>query len=135
MPSVTDAIQAAGWLWRGVVVWQKSSARPAIGEFRRETEFVVYGSKGKPNLHSRRCFPGVFKYPVNAATKVHITGKPTELLKELMGIVVEGGTVLDPFLGGGTTAHAALLTGRKCIGVELSPEYAKLSAKRLQEIA
>ena len=135
LPTLTDAIQAAGWLWRGVVVWQKPSARPAIGEFRREAEFVIYGSKGKPSLHSRRCFPGVFKCPVNAATKVHITGKPVALLQELMGVVVDGGTVLDPFLGGGTTAHAALLTGRKCIGVELSPEYAKLSAERLLEIA
>ena len=77
----------------------------------------------------------MFKCPVNAATKVHITGKPVALLQELMGVVVDGGTVLDPFLGGGTTAHAALLTGRKCIGVELSPEYAKLSAERLLEIA
>ncbi|MFR9038301.1 DNA methyltransferase [Bilophila sp. 4_1_30] len=32
-----------------------------------------------------------------------------------MEIVKPGGTVLDPFLGGGTTAHAAMLTGRKCI--------------------
>uniref|UniRef100_UPI00345B8D57 DNA methyltransferase n=1 Tax=uncultured Bilophila sp. TaxID=529385 RepID=UPI00345B8D57 len=39
-----------------------------------------------------------------------------------------------PFLGGGTTAHAAMLTGRKCIGVELSPEYAQLSADRLLNI-
>lgn len=134
LPSLTDAIQAAGWLWRGVVVWQKPSARPMLGEFRRETEFVVYGSKGKPNVHTRHCFPGVFKYAVNTAAKVHITSKPLALLQDLMGIVAEGGTVLDPFLGGGTTAHAALLTGRKCIGVELSPDYAKLSAERLLKV-
>ena len=134
LPTLTDAIQAAGWLWRGVVVWQKPSARPMIGEFRREAEFLVYGSKGKPHAHTRHCFPGVFKYAVNTAAKVHITGKPLALLQDLMGIVAEGGTVLDHFLGGGTTAHAALLTGRKCIGVELSPDYAKLSAQRLLEV-
>ena len=133
LPSLTDAIQAAGWLWRGVVVWQKPSARPMIGEFRREAEFLVYGSKGKPRTHTRHCFPGVFKYAVNTAAKVHITGKPLALLQDLMGIVAEGGTVLDPFLGGGTTAHAAMLTDRKCVGVELSPDYAKLSAQRLLE--
>lgn len=134
LPSLTDAVQAAGFLWRGVVVWHKPSARPMVGEFRRDSEFIVYGSKGKPHSHTRKCFPGVIKCPVNTAAKVHITGKPLPLLQELMEIVKPGGTVLDPFLGGGTTAHAAMLTGRKCIGVELSPDYAKLSAERLLNI-
>ena len=135
LPSLTDAVQAAGWLWRGVVVWQKSSARPVIGEFRREAEFIVYGSKGKPQTYSRQCHPGVFKHAVNPAKKVHITGKPLELMQDLMAIVKPEGTVLDPFLGGGTTAHAALSTGRKCVAVELSPDYAKLSAERLASLA
>ena len=105
-----------------------------VGEFRRDSEFIVYASKGKPTRYTRRCFPGVIQCPVNTATKVHITGKPLALMQDLMEIVKPGGTVLDPFLGGGTTAHAAMLTGRKCIGVELSPEYAQLSADRLLNI-
>ena len=134
LPTMTDAIQAAGWMWRGIVVWHKPSARPMIGEFRRDSEFIVYASKGKPTRYTRRCFPGVIQCPVNTATKVHITGKPLALMQDLMEIVKPGGTVLDPFLGGGTTAHAAMLTGRKCIGVELSPGYAQLSADRLLNI-
>lgn len=39
LPSLTDAVQAAGFLWRGVVVWHKPSARPMMGEFRRDSEF------------------------------------------------------------------------------------------------
>ena len=73
------------------------------------------------------------KYAVNSAAKVHITGKPLALLKDLMGIATDGGTALAPSWGGRTTAHAAILTGRKCIGVELSPDYARLSAERLLE--
>lgn len=96
LPSLTDAIQAAGWLWRGVVVWQKPSARPMIGEFRREAEFLVYGSKGKPHTHTRHCFPGVFKYAVNSAAKMHITGKPLALLQDLMGIVRRAAPSLTP---------------------------------------
>ena len=53
-------------------------------------------------------------------------------MKELMTIAPAGGTVLDPFLGGGTTALAALATGRKCIGIELSPEYAQIAAERVR---
>ena len=105
-----------------------------LGEFRRDSEFMVYGCKGKLTRHTRQCLPGVFRYPVNTAEKIHLTSKPLALMQDLMEIVKPGGTVLDPFLGGGTTAHAAMLTGRKCIGVELSPEYAQLSADRLLNI-
>ena len=36
LPAMTDAVQIAGWQWRGVVVWHKSGVRPMRGEFRRE---------------------------------------------------------------------------------------------------
>jgi DNA modification methylase len=42
----------------------------------------------------------------------------------------DGGTVLDPFLGSGTTAYVARNLGRKCVGIELNPEYVKLAKKR-----
>ena len=46
----------------------------------------------------------------------------------------EGDTVLDPFLGSGTTAEVALKHRRKFIGIELNPEYVKLAEKRLREV-
>lgn len=42
-------------------------------------------------------------------------------------------TVLDPFLGSGTTALACVNTGRNYIGFELSPEYCEISEKRINE--
>ena len=129
---MTDAVQAAGFSWRGIIVWNKPSARPLFGEFRRDSEFIVYACKGRLQRHTRQCLPGVFRYPVNAADKVHLTGKPLPLMKELMAIAPAGGTVLDPFLGGGTTALAALTTGQKCIGIELSPEYARIATERIR---
>ncbi len=44
-------------------------------------------------------------------------------------------TVLDPFLGSGTTALVAARLGRDCIGIELSPDYTKIAQKRLDEVA
>lgn len=43
-----------------------------------------------------------------------------------------GGIVLDPFIGSGTTAIAAIKLGRKFIGMEISPEYCKLAEKRIE---
>ena len=45
----------------------------------------------------------------------------------------EGGTVLDPFFGAGTTGQVAAWLRRKCIGIELNPEYAELCRKRLAQ--
>ena len=42
----------------------------------------------------------------------------------------ENDTVLDPFLGSGTTAYVAQRLGRKWVGIELNPEYAKIIRKR-----
>jgi DNA modification methylase len=45
----------------------------------------------------------------------------------------EGGIVLDPFMGSGTTAHTALRLGRRYVGCELNGEYIKLANKRLEQ--
>lgn len=133
LPAMTDAVQAAGFEWRGVVVWHKPTARPMLGEFRRDTEFVVYAVKAPARKFTRRCFPGVFNHRVVAADKVHLTGKPLPLLVDLLGVTPEGGTVLDPFTGGGTTLLACLETGRRFVGTELSGEYFELAGERIRE--
>jgi len=133
LPTMTDAVQAAGWEWRGIVVWHKPSARPMLGEYRRDAEFVIHGLKKPFSRTSKICLPGVFTHPVNNAAKVHLTSKPVELVKSLLTITPEGGTVLDPFFGGGTTGIACMETGRHFIGVELSREYVELAAKRIHE--
>ena len=130
---MTDALQAAGFHWRGLVVWNKLCGRPVLGEFKRDCEFIVYGSKGRYQPHTRHCLPCIYNHAVNPARKRHISGKQLPLLVDLMEIVKPGGTVLDPFVGGGTTAKAAKETGRKCIAGELSPEYAKIVTEYLRE--
>ena len=130
---MTDAIQAAGWTWKGVVVWHKPSARSLLGSLWRDTEFVLHSARGQPGAHTRQCFPGVFKHSVNPAEKVHLTGKSVELVKDLLAVTPSGAHVLDPFLGRGTTALACLETGRHFTGVELSGEYAALATERIRQ--
>ena len=132
LPSMTDAIQAAGWHWLGVVVWNKRTSRPQMGKFRQQCEYILFASKGRFAPATRACLPGVYDYPVIPQHKVHLTSKPVQLMKDLLAITPEGGTILDPFLGGGTTALAALETGRECIGVELSKEYTALIMERMR---
>ena len=65
---------------------------------------------------------------------MHPAEKPVKLLRCLIAKTAEGGTVLDPFMGSGTTGVACLQTGRKFIGVEISPEYHAIARKRLAEV-
>lgn len=133
LPVATDVVQAAGWIWRGLVVWHKPSARPMLGEFRRDAEYIVYAAKGPWQRVHDRCLPGIYRHTVNTADKVHLTSKPIPLIRDLLAVTPEGGTVLDPFLGGGTTALACIETGRRFVGIELSPEYVTVAADRIRQ--
>ena len=63
----------------------------------------------------------------------HSTVKPVELLLHLIRLVVPAnGMVLDPFLGSGTTAVAAILAGRDWVGCEMTPEYWPLIEGRVR---
>ena len=62
---------------------------------------------------------------------VHPTQKPIELVKRLLA--VGGDSILDPFMGSGTTLRAAKDLGRKAIGIEIEERYCEIAVKRLQQ--
>lgn len=134
LPSLTDAVQAAGWSWRGIVVWDKRTGRPMLGRFRQQCEYVVFATKGRFAASTRACLPGVHAYAVNPAQKVHLTSKPVALITALLAVTPADAIVLDPFMGGGSVGEACVATGRGYIGVELSPEYYAISRERLGKV-
>ena len=66
----------------------------------------------------------------------HPTQKPEELLRRIiLACTKPGETVLDPFVGSGTTSAVAKMLGRNSIGIEKEPKYKKIIDKRLgQEV-
>ena len=80
-------------------------------------------------------YPGCIHSPVRQSDKLHLTGKPTPLMHELVAIVPEGGIILDPFAGSGTTAVAAKETGRHYIAIEKSAYYAAVASQRLKKFS
>jgi site-specific DNA-methyltransferase (adenine-specific) len=132
-PTTTDALQMAGWTWSGTIPWIKPASRPRKGGFKQSAEFIVWGVKGSLDNTRDVYLPGHFIASQPRKGRVHITQKPVEVMQQVVQVCPEGGTVLDPFAGSGTTGVAALKEGRSFIGVELSQHYADIARERLLE--
>ena len=131
LPTTTDVMQSAGWVWRGIVPWSKPGLRPMSGRFRAECEYVVWGSNGVMSWDfTAPALPGFFQAQP-PRERDHVTQKPLDVMRELVKICPEGGTVLDPFMGAGTTGVAALMEGRHFIGAEMTEHFHRVSADRL----
>ena len=65
--------------------------------------------------------------------KEHPTQKPLSLMQWCIEFLPEAQTVLDPFMGSGTTGVACIRTGRKFIGIEKEEKYFQIAAKRLRQ--
>lgn len=131
LPAASDALQWAGWIWRGTAVWDKDNSRPQKGRFRQQAEYIVWGSNGAmPADRPVPCLPGVFKHR-NPQNRIHLTQKPLDLMREVVRITVPGGRILDPFAGSGTTILAALAEGYTAVGIEESPYYARKARERI----
>jgi len=152
-------MQALGFLMRGEIIWNKAaSASPstAWGSWRSAAnptlrdvhEYILVFSKGtfqrknpaeRPKTITREDFleitKSVWSFPAEPARKVgHPAPFPVELPRRLIELYTFGGeTVLDPFMGSGQTALAALLTGRRYVGYEIDPEYVALAERRIQQ--
>ena len=89
-----------------------------------------------PNDWTLPTFPGFYSVsPPPSARREHITEKPLVLMRELVKIVPRGGTILDPFTGAGTTGAAAVIEGRRFIGSEITPHFARVASLRIARAA
>lgn len=135
LPAMTDAIQMAGWVWRGIVIWDKKSSRPQKGRFRNQCEYVVWGSNGNlPVNRDAPCLAGVYSYVnVPSSKRHHQTEKPVELMEDLLQIVPGSAVVLDPFMGSGSTGVACAHMERNFIGIELDRQYYDTAKSRIEQ--
>lgn len=102
---------------------------------RQDRNDGLRGRAKKPlNWSSGTQSPGTFQAPGTdrSSENHHPTVKPTDLMRYLCRLVTpKGGTVLDPFMGSGSTLKAAELEGFSAIGIEIDPEYCEIARRRI----
>jgi site-specific DNA-methyltransferase (adenine-specific) len=109
--------------------WRSAGFQP-VGHivFRKS-----YSSKGRPPL-PKQPLMDVMDMPYSG-NKLHPTQKPVPVLAQLIrSFSLAGDSVLDPFAGSGSTCAAALLTGRRYIGIELDDVYFTEASARLARV-
>lgn len=123
-----------------LLCWHKSNPVPACGnKYLTDTEFILFFREKGVKIGGE--FKTKFTYyvtPLNQLDKKqygHPTIKPLEIVQNLiLNSSDEGDIILDPFLGSGTTAVAAVNTNRHYIGFELNENYFDIACKRLDEV-
>ena len=148
-----------GFLMRGEIIWNKASSAspstawgswlsPANPTLRDVHEYILVFSKGmfsRKNRNKRKSTisrdefleftKSVWTFPAVSAKEVgHPAPFPVELPYRLIQLYTyQGEVVLDPFMGSGQTAIAAIKTGRHYVGYDIEVEYVKLTEKRIKE--
>ena len=121
-------------------IWHKPNAIPFTSNtFKSDVEYIVLiYNKGRymVQTHNQSDYSKVYTRPLltNPETKCHPTEKPMELIIKYVTLLShDSGIISDPFLGSGTTMIACENTGRKCRGIEISPEYCAVVLERFKE--
>jgi len=125
--------ELTGWDW--VAVWNKPLAMAGLNWLPIMPHWepiFLYDIGGRDDLP--RSFDVISVNPVNARSSDHPCPKPVELYRELIRCFTPPSrTILDPFMGSGTTLRAAKDLGRKAVGIELSERYCEIAANRLAQ--
>lgn len=109
--------------------WDKvtrNSLQVRIGE----GEFAWHKLGTKPRAF-RHLWSGAYRASENLEPSQHPNQKPVALLEWCLGFI-KGDTILDPFMGSGTTGVACVRLGRKFIGIEKEPKYFEIAVKRIE---
>lgn len=122
-----------------LLVWQKTNPIPfANGKYQEECEFIIYVRGKGVTFNNEVGISGkkkILTFPtIKGKDRNHPTEKPIDLLLRLLELhSSEGQTVLDPFMGSGSTGVAARRIYREFIGFEIDENYHSIATRRIED--
>ncbi len=140
--TLPHVIRAAGFYFDRLLIWNKPPGSQFAGAsanrlwYSIEPISVICKSAGfkKRGPDSEFGYSAFDARTIAKSKHGHPTTKPVELMEWLVTHFSDSNaTILDPFMGSGTTGVAAIKTGRRFIGIELDPGYCEIAKKRIME--
>lgn len=133
VPTLAPAIESAGLRYQNMIVWDKGSLGLGTG-FRPQHEIILHFTNGAPKYYDFSTANIVRAKRVSTATREHQAQKPVDLMQQLIRVVTPpGGVVLDPFCGSGSTGVAAMIEGRRFIGIDRDSNHIETASARIRE--
>lgn len=131
---LAQAIESAGLRFQSMPIWDKEN--PGLGTgFRAQHECILHFSIDTPTYFSFD-FGNVLRAPRMPSDRDHPTEKPVSIMAALVKVQSDRGqTVLDPFMGSGSTGVAAVQLGRKFVGIEVDPKHFDTACRRIEAAA
>lgn len=147
---VAFALRESGWYLRQDIIWAKGNPMPESVRDRctKSHEYIFLLSKNRkyyydyqsikePTVSDKNVLRNkrdVWNINTKPCKEAHFATFPDSLIEPcILAGCVEGGVVLDPFMGSGTTGMVAKKYGRNYIGIELNKEYIGIANKRIEE--
>lgn len=135
LPDYLEVAKKCGFKLHNIISMIKDTKMPNRW-YLKYTELVLFFRKGKAfpiNDMSSRDYEFV-TMPTKKNGKLHVSQKPLSFIEKLVrNSTVEGGVVLDPFMGSGTTGVACANLNRDFVGIELDEKYFQIAKDRIDQ--
>lgn len=131
---MANEIEKAGFKIQNFLVWQKNNCTPSQF-YMKNCEYTVFFRKGKSKyINDIGGSKTVHSFDNIIGNKVHPTEKPIDLMEfYINNSTNKNETVLDPFMGSGTTGVACKNLNRRFIGIEMQEDYFNIASERVGE--
>ncbi|RLL66976.1 site-specific DNA-methyltransferase [Streptomyces sp. Z26] len=132
-------MQDQGWIIRSKIIWALTATTPDPAPDRPPGRWEpIYLAVKSRRYHwdpaSQASASDVWTLPASRGGGAHTASYPPEIpARAIAAGCREGGTVLDPFSGSGTTGVAALAAGRRYVGIDLNPKYHAEALRRMPQ--
>jgi len=130
-----NSLKESGFKWKSIIIWKKNQATLSGKDFKSRYEPIVYGCPDNSFYGERYKQEDIWEFQRTLKNDLHPTMKPIPLIENaLNNSSKKGMTIMDLFLGSGSTMVAAHQLKRKCYGMELDPKYCQVIIDRMLKL-
>lgn len=131
-----NSLEKSGFNIKNMIIWVKNNwtAGDLKAQFGKQYEIIFLVNKGRCLFNGKRITDVWYFNRVSGNKQVHQNQKPINLLEQcILKHSNENTTILDPFMGSGSTGVACINTNRNFIGFEIDEKYFNIAKDRIEK--